>query len=92
MPPVWNQRTPSSAEKTFPVDVTRFDLTRGRVASIRTADRPADAESALREIQSIAHRAANPVERLPLDEAGIDAALQDEVLDQPADLVVGKGA
>jgi hypothetical protein len=55
------------------------------VAAIRTAHRAAHAESALREIQSVAHRPADAVVIHPANEFLIDAALVDQVLQQPAD-------
>src|SRR5207302_8464610 len=51
----------------------------------------AHAEAALGEVQAVAHHAAHAVERDPPDEPGINAALQNEILDQPAHVVVGKG-
>ena len=78
MPPVWNQRAPW------------LHLAGGGEAAVGGAFRAADAEAALGEIEAVADVAADAVEGLPLDEAGIDAALQDEVLDQAADIVLGK--
>ena len=60
------------------------------MAAVGDADRAADAEAALGEVQAVADRAADAVVRHPADERGVDAALQDEVLDEPADLVVGE--
>ena len=55
-----------------------------------TPTRAADAEAALGEVEPVADGAADAVVRHPADERRVDAALQDEVLDQPPDLVVGE--
>ena len=78
------------AEQVLPVDVTGAQLGGRGVAAIGDADRAAHAEAALGEVQSVAHGAADAVVRHPADQRRVDAALQDEVLDQPADVVVGE--
>ena len=61
------------------------------VAAVGDADRAADAEAALGEVEPVADRRARcrrtGTQRMS---DGVDAALQDEVLDQAADLVVGE--
>ena len=42
------------------------------------------------KVQPVAHRAAHAVKRHPLDEFRVHAALQNKILDQPPDLVVGE--
>ena len=51
----------------------------------------AHAKAAFGEIEAVANDAADTVKRHPFDELDIDAALQDEILDQPAHVVVGEG-
>ena len=53
---------------------------------------PADAEATFGEVEAVADIAANAVVLTPLDELGVDAALEDEVLDKVADFVVSKGS
>src|SRR5690606_5502203 len=45
----------------------------------------------LGEVEAVADLAPDAVVFLPLDETGVHAALQDEVFDEAADGVVGKG-
>ena len=91
MPPVWSQRTPELAEQVVPVDVAGPQLRRrrcGRGRDTPTAPRtPKPRSVKLRPLRTVA---ADAVVRHPADERGVDAALQDQVLDQPADLVVGE--
>ena len=75
-------------EDAFPVDVAGLELRRRRVAAVRAADRAADAEALLGEVEPDARGAADAVERHPLDVRQVHAALQHQVLQQPADLVV----
>ena len=59
--------------------------------AVRHADRAPNAEAPLGEVEAVAHGPAEPVVRHPArSRLGVDAALQHEVLDQPADLVVGE--
>src|SRR5579864_1207459 len=58
--------------------------------SIRASDGASYSEAALGEVQSVARRPTNSVVRDPVDPARIYAALEDEVFDQSADLVVGE--
>ncbi len=78
------------AENVVPVDVARLQLRRGGMAAVGAADRAADAEATLREIQAVADRAADAVERNPFDERRVDAALHDEIFDETADWIVGE--
>ena len=76
------------AEEVVPVDVVRPELRRGGEATVADADGAADAEAALGEVQAVADGAADAVVVAPLDELRVDAALEDEVFDEAADLVV----
>ena len=60
------------------------------MAPVGDTDRPAQAEAALGEVQPVAHRSSDAVVGHPPDEGGVQAAGEDEVLDQVADLVVGQ--
>ena len=90
MPPVCSQRTPSLAEDVVPIEIAGLELAGGGMAAVGNAHRAAHAETALGEIQPVAHRAAHAVERHPLDEFRVHAALQNKILDEPADVVVGE--
>ena len=90
MPPVWNQRTPSLPEDLLPVDVAFLHLCGGAVGPVGAADGAANAKAPLGEVQADAGLAADAVEGHPLDVLQADAALQQEVFQQPADRVVGE--
>ena len=78
-------------EDRIPVDITGLELGNRRIAAVRAALRPAASEAALDEIETVAHFTADTVERHPADERGVHAALQDEILHQTPDRIVGKG-
>ena len=78
-----------AAEDLVPVDVARLELRDRRVAAIGAAERRADAEAALGEVEAIAHRAADAVVLDPRH-ALVDAALKHQVFDEAADGVVGE--
>src|SRR5664280_3184964 len=58
------------------------------MAAVGDADRPTHAEAALGEVQSVAHRGPDAVVGHPPNERGVQAAGEDEVLDEAPDLVV----
>ncbi len=76
------------AEDGCPVEVAGFDLADGGVAAIGAARGGAQAESALSEVEAVAHGAADAVEGSPFEQGSVDAALENEVLDEAADGVV----
>ncbi len=76
------------AEEVVEVDVAGLQLADGGVAAVGHADRPAHAEAALGEVESVAGRTAHTVGRDPHDVRRVEAAGEDEVLDEAADLVV----
>ena len=76
------------AEDVVPIEVARLELAGGAVAAVGNAHRAPHPEAALGEIQAVAHRPPHAVVWHPLDELGGDTALEDEVLEQPADVVV----
>ena len=78
------------AEDRLPIEVAGLDLADGGVAAIGAAGGGAHAESALGEVEAVAHGAADAVVRNPVEQGGIDAALQDEVFNEAADGVVGE--
>ena len=79
------------AEDVVPVEIAGLELAGGGMAAVGNADRAANAEAALGEVQAVADGAAHAVEGRPFDEFGVHAALQNEILEQTADFVVGKG-
>ena len=76
-------------EQPVPVDILRTHLGRRGVPSVGHADRTPHSEPSLGEVEPVADGAPEAVVRHPTDEAGVDTALADEVLDEPAYLVVG---
>ena len=78
------------AEDLLPVDVARAQLRGRRVATVGDADRAANAEAALGEVQPVAHLAPDAVVGDPAEVGSLDATLVDEVVDQPADGIVGE--
>src|SRR5690606_25139782 len=69
-------------EQVIPVDVSLLELRRRRVSPVAAAHGAADTETALGEIESIAHRAADAVVGDPADAGEINTSLQHQVLDQ----------
>src|SRR5689334_900845 len=57
--------------------------------TVGAADGAANPEAALGEVQSVSHLSPDAVVVTP-DDAGIDAALENQILDEPADWVVGE--
>jgi uncharacterized membrane protein YgdD (TMEM256/DUF423 family) len=78
-------------EDVVPIKVSGLELTSSGVAAVWDADSTADAESSFGEVKAVAHGASDAVVRDPFDEAGVDAALEDEVFDQAANGVIRKG-
>ena len=78
------------AEDALPIEISGFELTGGAVSTVGNADCAANAKATLGEVEAVANRAAHPIVRNPFDEFSTDAALQDEVLDQSAHVVVGE--
>src|SRR5205085_7146140 len=73
---------PFAPEDRPPVDVARLELRDGGVAAVRAAQRGAQAEAALGEVQAVAHSAPDAIIFHPADVRLIDAALVDQVLNQ----------
>ena len=76
------------SEDVVPIDIARLELGCGGVATVRISHRATHAETALGEIEAIAHIAADAVVLAPLDEIRGDATLHDEILDQVAHFVI----
>ena len=87
MPPVWNQRAPRRPKISSQSMVPGVELRDGGVAAIGAAERRADAEAALGEVEPVADRAADAVVLDPRH-ALLDAALEHQVFDEAADGVV----
>ena len=83
-------RAVAGAEDRLPIEIAGLDLADGSVAAVGTAGGSAHAKAALSKVEAVAHGAADAIVRDPADERGIDAALEDEVLDEAADGVVGE--
>ncbi len=88
MPPVCSQRAPSLPKMASQSIVAGPQLRHGRVAAVGAADGRAHAEAALREVEAVPRAAADAVVRHEAHVAEVDAALQQQVLEQPADRVV----
>ncbi len=82
---------PLLAEETVPVDVTALEPARGGVRPIGDAQSTAYAEAALGEIETHPAVGADAVEGHPFDVRRIDAALENEVLEEQTDIVLGDG-
>ena len=78
------------AEDRVPVDVSRLHRRRRRVSAIRGPESRPDAEAALDEVQAVADASPDAVVGEPRDVRGVDASLEDQVLEQAADRVVGE--
>src|SRR5262245_38654122 len=78
------------AEDVVPVEVAWFKLAGRRVASVGNAHRPAQTKAAFGKIQPVTYRAPHAVVGSPPDELGIHPALQNELFEQPAHVVVGE--
>ena len=78
------------AEDVVPIEIAGFELTGSGVAAVGNAHSAAHTVAALGEIEAVARDAANAVERDPLDELSIHATLQNEILDEPAHVVIGE--
>src|SRR6266478_3682539 len=81
---------PSLAENVVPIDVARLLLRGRRVTAIRASQGGPDSKSSLREVEAIAHSASNAVIADPADQGLVDSSLMDQILQQPADGVVGE--
>ena len=80
------------AEDLVPVEIAGLQLRGGGVAAVRASDGAAEAEPSLGEVQAVAHRAPDAVVVNPFHVRQVDTALEHEVFEQPADLVVREGA
>src|ERR1700691_2183378 len=70
--------------------LTSARFTSCALAAVGAADGGAHSISALRKVEAITHRAADAVIRNPANQRRIDPTLQDEILHQPADGIIGK--
>src|SRR5215467_14273423 len=78
------------AEDRVPIHVFWVELRGCGVGAIGAAQSGANSKTALGEIQSVAHGSSNAVVLYPPNQRLIDAALIHQILNQPADGVVGK--
>ena len=77
-------------EDLVPVKIPWLELAGRGVAAIRNPHGTPHPETSFREIEPHSGGSTNPVKRRPLNETGIDAALQDEILRQAPDIIVGE--
>src|SRR5262249_17675753 len=77
-------------EDLVPIDVSRLQLRRGGVPAVRTAYRRTNAETSFGKIQAVPHAPSDSIVLDPADMRLIHATLINQVLNQPADRVVGK--
>src|SRR5439155_2423151 len=80
------------AEDVVPIEIAGFELAGGGVAAVGNSYRAAHAKTALGKIQAVPRGAPDTVVGDRFDELCIHASLQDEILQQTADVVVGKSS
>src|SRR5262249_20685688 len=78
------------AEQVVPVHGAGGQLAGSGVAAVRDPACAAHSEAPLGEVETVADGAADTVIGHELHQRGIHPSLQDEVLDEPADVVVGQ--
>jgi hypothetical protein len=61
------------------------------VAAIRASNCTADAEASLRKVETVAGGPTDPIVSGPPQKRGIDPALENEILYEATDFVIGKG-
>ena len=79
------------AEDFFPVDFTGANLRGGGIGTVGAAKRRTDAEAFFGEVEADAGVLAHAVKITPDAVAHIDAALHDQVFDQPAEVILRQG-
>ena len=79
------------AEDIVPIDIFCSELGCRSIASVGHADGSADSVASLGEVESVSDISADAVVAHPLYKRGIDSALKNEVLYEPADLVIREG-
>src|SRR5262245_24319179 len=77
-------------ENVVPLKIAGLQLAGRAVPPIGNAHSSANSESAFSEIESVAHYTPNSIKWNPPQEFGADPALQNEILQQPANVVVRK--
>src|SRR6266481_3166655 len=75
-------------EDMFPIKIARFELACSRVSAIGNPDRAPHNKCALGKTEASANRTPPAVEGNPLDKSRVHTALQDEIFNQTAHLVV----
>ncbi len=80
------------AEDFLPIDIADAKLAGRGMTAIGSAAGSTYAEAALGKVEAVADGAADAIVIDPFDEAGVDPPLEDKVLNQSADRVVGKGS
>ena len=91
MPPVCSHRAPFFGPRIASQSKSPSLVWRNcSVAPVGAAYRSPHSKTAFGKVETIAHRAADAVVRHPANQRSIHAALQDQILHQPADWVIGK--
>ena len=90
MPPQWSQRAPSASKIASQSTSPGASCEAAVLPRSEQPTRAADAEAALGEVEPVADAAADAVVGHPADVRDVDAALEHQVLDEPADRVVGE--
>jgi hypothetical protein len=62
------------------------------VAAIRTSDCTAYAETSFRKVQTVSHGPTDSIVGGPFQERGVDPTLENEILHEATNFVIGKGA
>jgi hypothetical protein len=79
-----------SAEDVLEVEVIDCELAGGGVATVGGAFCSADSEAAFGEVEAVSGGDAESIEVSPVDELGIDSALENEVFEEAADFVINE--
>src|SRR5215831_6063081 len=90
MPPVWNQRTPRVPNRWSQSTASAASWLAALWPRSETPACAAHSEAPLGEVQPVADGAADAVIGHELHQRSVHPSLQDEVLDEPADVVVGQ--
>ena len=80
------------AKDIIPVHIAGLQLRNSGVATVRSAHSAANTVATLHKVQSVTHGAADTVKGNPSDQGSIYPALEDQVLQQVAHLVLSKGS
>jgi hypothetical protein len=83
---------PLFSENLIPIKIARLQLRGGGVAAIRTSDCTTYAEASLCKVQAVAYGPTDPIVSGPLQKRGVDPALENEILHEATNFVIGESA